>query len=319
MSAVMEQDLGTLARTASRPHREGVDPRTRRYGYAPGAWGMELHPRLTGRQGWAIPQGCLVKFETFDGMAEQNFDVDPFSVAPSQTTRDLTAGQAIENVKRAFVAPPYYDWGFRELDPLTSRADAEAARLFGVAHPAFAQVGIDCPEGLTVCVTCRLKWLTDARCQMRMDANSAPELKALYDILLDANTTYYKFAAARWSSVKAELKRREKGEPGLATLTEAEEHVRLQLHAIPPEEEQLQIAAQYGEAQSRQLAEVLERQGTQFTDALAKIGENKPSAEVEGLKAQVAEMRRQQEETDRRMQAFLDAQEGKPEPKSSKK
>lgn len=234
-------DNGTVARTVHRHEVDpAADPRRRRYAINPGALSLDVHPTLSGRQLGRIPFGVMVRFDTFEGMRSPNWSVDPEDHSSLDTTRDLTALEAVENVTREALANGTYDMGFRELSSLTTLTDAEAERLFAIVHPTFTD---PCPfdsarpvELRGRCVACRLAWLESDDCAEMAEQFNAVRLRAE---LLSAYRACESYFREQWAEWKAELAARKAGEKkGLTVLKEGHLHVMRQLHELHPDQEQ---------------------------------------------------------------------------------
>jgi hypothetical protein len=221
----------TLRQTSGRNESTEIDPRVRRFGYAPGVHLMEIEPRLSGRQEALIPQGTLIKFETTE-IREENTDIDK----PNWTqfyNREVPALEFLTNVKERFVKPGLIDVGFMEL--CRSRCSMTAAALhFHVLHPAFRRSRHQCPQGLKVCATCRLKWLTSDELMSRMTAAietgrvSDSVLDETLEILVASNAAYLTHARQNWDSLVAEYDARASGadSKGIPSLKAGEHHLR---------------------------------------------------------------------------------------------
>lgn len=243
---------GTVAASTRRAELDAAEnPRTRRFCINPGVSLLEVHPTLSGRQRALIPHGFPVRFDTFNGMRTRNWSVDPEDKSPPDVETDLTAKEAVENVK-LMAWQGSRDMGFRELEALTTMTDDEAGKLLASVFPALDPENCRYPSQNTyefiveectgdvvtsravkvfACVTCALDWLESDECKARAAAGAARRLR---DDLLDAYSTNYKFFQAKWGEWKSELIKRERGEAGIATLSDAHEHVMRQLHETRP-------------------------------------------------------------------------------------
>lgn len=224
----------------------GVDRRRRRFGLNPGGYRWDMHPRESGQQGVLLPAGLItfrtaaLKVENFDNvgkMVEWNQD------NPKEIIREHEAAFFANNVKIKFE-----DQGFRELPSLTMLDDPSpnekgnitkeqiaksAPGYFLAVFPAFVEVGHECPQGLTECVTCRLALLDSDIVLERIARLIDPSIgMQVRDECRESVQSYYSFANGRWSELISE-----KGStPGIKKLGEAEHHIRKHLHEIEPSE-----------------------------------------------------------------------------------
>lgn len=264
-------DTGTIARSTNRQINPDNDPNRRRFGYAPGAWIMDIEPRLSGRQSQYIPQGILVRFETAT-LRVENFDIEKPHWTP-QVERAFPAAEFIGHVKDRFQKPEA-DWGFRELAVLTPldeavyrdgvlvKADGGDA-YFAAVHPSFEALKHECPTGLTVCPSCRIPFLYDeAGVTARATAAGLdPDIAdALRLQLLEANEAFHAYATARWAEICGELDEvKNGGTQGIKALKRGEHHIRRVLHELAPEDRAADISAQYGAQQGDAILSGMER------------------------------------------------------------
>lgn len=301
---------GTVSVAA--PGKGGIDPRRRRFGLNPGIYQLQMEAHESGQQQRVLPAGVLIPFRT-KPLSVENFDI---SVKPEeyikQKEQDFTAEWFIANVKMI-----YGEFGFREIECLTLLDDPErnppkenkdgtvvigeiipasyarsAHGYFNAVHPSFGEIGYACPQGLSVCVTCRLELLGAPRfdnqdgtapdwLQVRIDDLPDPELgEELRLALIEPHEVYREFAAFKWALLIGEIEKRSKGEIGIAVLGPAEHHLRNHLHEIAPADIAANTAASYGEevgrAQSEGMKEIAEafREGNSSSktdELLAKI------------------------------------------------
>lgn len=268
---------------------DGVDPRRRRYGYNPNIFQMQAEATDSGQQQRIIPAGLLIPFRTRTLKAE-NFDIGVKTEEyVKQVEKDFTAAWFIANVKML-----YAEFGFREISCLTMLEDFErdgkgkivpATFLkspngyFDAVHPAFADLGHQCPHNLSVCVTCRLfllgapdfennpdgdvpEWL-EPRIEKLPDPNLGEELR---QALIEPNQVYEGHARFKWSLLLGEMEKRSKGEIGIAVLGEAEHHLRNNLHEIAPADRAAATAAGFGEEVGRAQAEGMKEMAQAFRE-----------------------------------------------------
>lgn len=318
-------DRGTVARSTGRQLNPTNDPNRRRFGYAPGAWLMEIEARLSGRQQSLIPQGVLVLFET-GTLRVENFDIEKPNWKP-QVEASVPAAEFIGHVKDRFQKPEA-DYGFRELSALTPLKEAdtqgdavvvpdEAVPYFLAVHPSFAALGHACESGLSVCPTCRIPLLEDEEgvAARAAEAGLDPDVaEALRLELLDANLAYHAYATARWADIVGEMDQVKNGAQGIKALKQGEHHIRRVLHELAPEERAADTAAQYGAQQGaaviegmREIADSLRARrtpegegGQQATlDVLASIAATlKGIAETQAKQGEEIELLKSQPQTE---------------------
>jgi hypothetical protein len=302
---------GTLEQTSGQRMSGAEDPFARRFAYAPGVHMMEIEQRLSGRQDSFIPQGVLIKFESTP-LVEENVAIDKPNWSQFLRRR-VPALEFLNNVRERFYKPGLIDVGFRELSVLTTLSDEESATLFAVLHPSLEEVKIPCPQGLKVCPTCRLKWLTSDACEARMNAAirqgvDGASLDGLLEQLADSCTALLGYYKGRWSEIVGEYEKRLSGadSKGLVALQDGEHHIRKCLHEVAPADRQAQVADAYGAATAQKFAEAMTAQGNQIAEAMREIGQNRSDdGRVAQLEAQLEEMRANQE---RLLKQFEDAQ-----------
>lgn len=266
-------DRGTVAQTLPPGSFPAVDPRRRRFGYSPGLWQMECEPRTSGRNERLIPQGILLRFDSAT-LADENYEINTPVYTP-RIKKEYSAEWFIAQVKVNFA--PY---GFTELDALTLLDDPRMGETslphlyFDAVHPEFASIGHECPEGLTVCVTCRLKLLDGPVIAERIrgvigEGLDADILQRCHSVVRLSNQVYYDFATVRWGEITGELADRRAGAPrGITSLKGGEHHVRRHLHEIAPEERGALAAANFGAAQAEVYAEAQREQTAVLREAI---------------------------------------------------
>lgn len=275
-------DGGTVAATTKRAEPSlAENPRTRRFGINPALLNLEVHPRESGRQESVIPYGIVCRFETFVGMHTHNWSVDPFDQSEAYVETDLTAKEAIENVKRvAFESSR--DMGFRELAALTPISDTAAAHVVTDIFPSLEEVGRACPQGEERCLTCTLDWLESDECAER--AERSPAHKELRDQLLDAYLANERFFKTKWREWTAELQKRERGENGLSVLGDAHLHVMRQLHEIHPDERQSEAIRSTQEAQANAISSGLKEV---VSELVRNNQQQQPAVDVSALREEL--------------------------------
>lgn len=292
----------------------GTDPRRRRFMLNPGLYLCEnFNARETGQQGLLLPDG-LITFRS-DHIAGDNFDI---YVAEGQTydktvIKEYTAAWFVANVKTR-----YENIGVREIPSLTNLEDAtdqksfpdSAQGYFNAVYPALAEMGIQCPQELTNCVTCRLALLGRSEEQMsealRERILNTPDPVLAFQVAAEAreaNLAYEEWCRRRWSDLTSEIQKRRAGEPGIAHIDDAGHHVRKHLHEARPEDESAMTAAGYGAA-------VGEAQRKGFEQMAEAFREGKNTVSDEVLKG-IVETQRQQGEVLGKLVELI----GKKEPK----
>lgn len=267
---------GTVAASIQRDKLSAEEnPRTRRFGINPAVPLLDVHPRESGLQQSNVPYGFPVRFDTFPDMLTPTWDVDKDSKAPPVGARDLTAKEAVENVRRA-AWQSSADMGFRELSALTALDDADAERLIGLVLPEldsetcrYAQenteeIVVDSIAGadpavrrarsqkvtLFRCMSCTLAWLESPECEFAA-AEAGARAKLLREQLLDAYKTNRNFFRQSWQTWKAEMEERAAGKGyGLARLGESHYHVMYQLHETSPADRAAETIANAQRAQA---------------------------------------------------------------------
>lgn len=257
---------GTVAASLKRDKISVADdPRTRRFGINPGVPVLEVHPRDTGRQQANIPYGIPVRFDTFSGMLTPTWDVDPESRAEPVAPTDLTAREAIENVKRA-AWQSSADMGFRELYALTDVDDDEAERLVALVLPELSADACRYPaenttrleDGTTVfrCLACSLAWLESPDCESAAESYGK-RAAGLRRQALDAYRTNDAFFRSKWNEWLAEMELRRSGKEGLARLGDGHVHVMHQIHETSPENRAAETIRENQQAQADAMREGL--------------------------------------------------------------
>jgi hypothetical protein len=309
-SALIER--GTVASTARR-REPGVaeNPRTRRIGVNPGILQLDVHPTLSGRQEASIPYGVLTYFETFPDMKVPNPSVDPEDKSPADTTRDLTALEAVTNVRQA-AWQSSRDMGFRVLESLTPLTDDEAARLVAAVFPRLA--GSTCPyeeentdgeSGLFRCVTCRIESLESAEVKARAGEVGGETLRRE---LLAAFKVTSGFFTTIWGEWVAEREKRNRGENGLAVFGDAHLHVMRQIHKLPPETLQAEAIREGQQSQAEAIRDGMKEGMKEVASALLQQ-QQAPPAPAFDMEAIIEEAKRRAKEE---LRAEMDAEKKKP-------
>ena len=278
-------DAGTIARSVGREQvaRED-DPRTRRFGINPAILQFEVHPRFSARQEALIPHGRILRFDTLDGMSEQNWSVDPMDRSDYVTTRTLSAKEAIENVKRA-AWQQSRDMGFRELSALTALEDDEARAVIAAVFPDDMTIfGIECPyrDYQDRCLSCRMEWLLSDECETRAEATASARAARIQ--LIEAYQTAQRFLEGLWGGWLGELQRRERGENGISVLEEPHLFVMRQLHQRHPSEMAAEAIRSTQEAQAAATREGLREIVQEIRGAAAPAAP--PALDMEAIREQ---------------------------------
>jgi hypothetical protein len=285
---------GTVAASVRRDRISVEDnPRTRRFGVNPGVPVLEVHPRHSGRQQANIPYGVPVRFDTFPDMSTPTWSVDPEDRSSPVAPADLTAREAVENVKRA-AWQSSADMGFRELRALTPVGDDEAERLLALVfpdldpdacrYPAENTTRLDADTEVFRCLSCTLAWLESDVCKAAAAGDAVAS--ALRTQFLDAYRTNEAFFTAKWQEWLAEMELRKSGKEGLARLGEGHLHVMYQLHETSPENRAAETIRENQQAQADAMKEGLREVAQELR---AGIQPQQPAVDVNEIVRQATE------------------------------
>jgi len=243
------------------------NPRSVRWGIGAGLLLMKAEPRETGMQLGIVPQGELVAF------FGDTFSVDAGSLEGDRSVPyELTPLEAINKVVDDYgnIDKPK---GFREIKSLAGIIDEkQIAAIEFIVNAPFETLEHTCPEGLTVCPTCRLELLKDVPARIQglapqfgVDADLCT--KVLEDIRI-ANQELHTYYTNEWANIKAELENSSKGGRGIKSLTVDHLYIRACLHESAPEEKQAQIQTAYSQVLAEQMAEASKQTAQMFAEAL---------------------------------------------------
>jgi hypothetical protein len=270
-------------------------------------------------------------------MMVPTFEIDDEN-KPSAVLLDFSAKFFHDNIIQKTTRQP--DYGVRSLAMLVGLNYEEkfengqhvifndlADAYFDVLFPSVTTRGAKfmCPEGLSDCPTCALKWLTSPECEARyhqaVQNNADPTiLQQLHKRLGESVQATIKHANTMWSGIIFDINQAKQNKPGKNTLSDTDNHIRKMLHQVAPEMQQTNAIIEGSRETGRVIAEAT---GAAIREVLNVTGANNfnrpaPAEETEEtvrlreeneeLKAQNAEIIEQ----NREILAMLRAQLAQP-------
>lgn len=316
MSGIQSFGVGIAANS-----EDIYDANRRRLAFVCGWNQIELTPLESGQASAFLPHGKLMKFVAAKISVPTYEVTDPDK--PSSELKTFSAKFFLDTTIQKTGRHPHeqgtkdIDYGVRGLSMLVGLNYQErfqnergepcheifndlADVYFDVVYPSVGARGVSfvCPEGLTDCPTCSLKWLNSQNCQNRISEAMSKGydslvLTQLLAALKESVTQSIRHANIMWNRITSDVNQAKQGKPGKNGLDDSDHHIRKMIHQVAPELQQtnaiIEASKQTGVAMAEATTNAMEKAFARMTG----ISQPQQNEELEVLKQENSEIKEQ--------------------------